>query len=58
MYLKRYSVYRRDTGDYLIYDNEHDLLLAVCGNGNIASLVVDALNEEELLDGANSTKIH
>lgn len=58
MYLKRYSVYRKDTGDYIIYDNAHDLLLAVCGNRTIATLVVDALNEEEHLDGVDSTKIH
>lgn len=58
MYFIRYSVYRKDTGDYIIYDNEHDLLLAVCGNRTIATLVVDALNQEDLLDGVNSTKIH
>lgn len=58
MYLKRYSVYRRDTGDFIIYDNEYDLMLAVCGNQSVAALVVEALNEEELLEGADSTKIH
>jgi hypothetical protein len=58
MYFIRYSVYRKDTGDYIIYDNEHDLLLAVCGNRTIATLVVDALNQEDLLDGVDSTKIH
>jgi len=58
MYLKRYNYYSTDLGDFIIMDDEFDLALATCGNENIAKTIVDALNDLEMLDPINSTKLH
>jgi hypothetical protein len=58
MFLKKYNFYPNDLGDFVIMDDEYDLMLATCGNQSIASMVVDALNDMELLENTNNTKIH
>jgi len=58
MYLKRYNYYSTDLGDFIIMDDEFDLALATCGNESIAKTIVDALNDLEMLDPINSTKLH
>ena len=57
-YRKRYEYYPSDLGDFVIMDDDQDLMLATCGNRRIAELVVDALNEAELSDSNYSTKLH
>jgi len=58
MFLKRYDVYPNDLGQFVIWDNEFDLMLAICGNQTIARVVVDALNDYELEQPDCVTKLH
>ncbi len=58
MYLKRYAVYPNDLGQFVIWDNEFDLMLAICGNKTIAQVVVEALNEYEQEESDCVTKLH
>ena len=58
MYLKRYNFYRLDTGDYVIMDDEFDLQLARCHSREMVENIVYALNEIDLEDPNEVTKIH
>ena len=58
MYLKRYAYYPVDTGGYVIMDNEFDIQLAVCANLGLVKDIVQSLNELDMEDPSEVTKIH
>jgi len=58
MYLKRYNYYPIDSGGYVIMDDEFDLHLATCANLQLVRDIVKSLNEIDLEDPIEVTKIH
>ena len=47
-----------DTGGYVIMDDEFDIQLAVCANLRLVQDIVQSLNELEMEEPSEVTKIH
>jgi|TARA_X000000950_G_scaffold265760_1_gene340394 hypothetical protein len=58
MYLKRYNYYPVDNGGYVVMDDEFDIQLARCESLELVQNIVYALNEIDLQDPVDITKIH
>jgi len=58
MYLRRYNYYPLDTGGYVVMDDEFDIQLARCDNLELVENLVNALNDIDMEDPSEVTKIH
>jgi hypothetical protein len=58
MYLRRYNYYPLDTGGYVVMDDEFDIRLATCDNLELVENLVNALNDIDMEDPSEVTKIH
>jgi hypothetical protein len=58
MYLRRYNYYPLDTGGYVVMDDEFDIQLARCDNLELVENLVNALNDVDMEDPSEVTKIH
>ena len=58
MFLKRYNYYPVDTGGYVIMDDEFDVQLAKCANLRLVKDIVQSLNELDMEEPSEVTKIH
>lgn len=58
MYLKKYNYYPIDSGGYVIMDDEHDEMLVSCYSLEIVREIVSALNNLEMENPNDVTKLH
>ena len=58
MYLKKYNYYPIDSGGYVIMDDEHDEMLVSCHSLKLVREIVSALNNLEMENPNDVTKLH
>jgi len=58
MYLRRYNYYPLDTGGYVLMDDEFDIQLATCADLELVENLVNSLNDIDMEDPSEVTKIH
>ena len=58
MYLRRYNYYPLDIGGYVVMDDKFDIQLVTCADLELVENLVNALNDIDMEDPSEVTKIH